>query len=49
VTEVKVGDKVAYTGVAGSYAQYAAVPAARLVGLPAGITTRQARAAMLQA
>ena len=31
VTEVKVGDKVAYTGVPGAYAQYAAVPAARLV------------------
>src|SRR5437867_2271242 len=38
---VKVGDKVAYTGVAGAYAQYAAVPAARLVSLPAGLTTRQ--------
>jgi len=48
VTEVKVGDKVAYTGVAGAYAQYAVVPAARLVGLPAGITTRQGAAAMLQ-
>ena len=48
VTEVKVGDKVAYTGVAGAYAQYAAVPAARLVGLPAGLTTRQGAAAMLQ-
>src|SRR5512138_1803186 len=48
VTEVKVGDKVAYTGVAGAYAQYAVVPAARLVTLPAGITTRQGAAAMLQ-
>jgi NADPH:quinone reductase len=48
VTEVKVGDKVAYTGVAGAYAQYAAVPSARLVGLPAGLTTRQGAAAMLQ-
>src|SRR5882724_8566493 len=48
VTEVKVGDKVAYTGVAGAYAQYAAVPAARLVRLPAGLTTRQGAAAMLQ-
>jgi NADPH2:quinone reductase len=44
VTEVKV----AYTGVAGAYAQYAVVPASRLVGLPAGITTRQGAAAMLQ-
>jgi NADPH:quinone reductase len=48
VTEVKVGDKVAYTGVAGAYAQYAAVPAARLVVLPQGISTRQGAAAMLQ-
>jgi NADPH:quinone reductase len=48
VTEVKVGDKVAYTGVAGAYAQYAAVPAARLVTLPAGLSTRQGAAAMLQ-
>jgi NADPH2:quinone reductase len=48
VTEVKVGDKVAYTGIPGAYAQYAAVPAARLVTLPAGLSTRQGAAAMLQ-
>ena len=48
VTEVKVGDKVAYTGVAGAYAQYAAVPAPRLVVLPAGVSTKQGAAAMLQ-
>jgi NADPH:quinone reductase len=48
VTEVKVGDKVAYTGVAGAYAQYAVVPSARLVTLPSGLTTRQGAAAMLQ-
>jgi len=48
VSEVKVGDKVAYTGVPGAYAQYAAVPAARLVVLPQGISTRQGAAAMLQ-
>jgi NADPH:quinone reductase len=48
VTEVKVGDKVAYTGVPGAYAQYAAVPAQRLVILPAGVSTRQGAAAMLQ-
>jgi NADPH2:quinone reductase len=48
VTEVKVGDKVAYTGIPGAYAQYAAVPAARLVSLPAGLSTRQGAAAMLQ-
>ncbi len=48
VTEVKVGDKVAYAGVPGAYAQYAAVPAARLVVLPTGLSTRQGAAAMLQ-
>src|SRR5438046_4077640 len=48
VTEVKVGDKVAYTGVAGAYAQFAAVAAQRLVVLPASVSTRQGAAAMLQ-
>jgi NADPH2:quinone reductase len=48
VTGVKVGDKVAYTGVPGAYAQFAAVPADRLVKLPAGVTTKQGAAAMLQ-
>ena len=48
VTEVKVGDKVAFTGVPGAYAQYAAVPAARLVVLPQGVSTKQGAAIMLQ-
>jgi len=48
VTDVKVGDKVAYTGIAGAYAEFAVVPAARLVTLPAGISTKQGAAAMLQ-
>ena len=48
VTEVSVGDRVAYTGVQGSYAELAAVPAERLVALPEGVTTRQGAAAMLQ-
>jgi NADPH2:quinone reductase len=48
VTDVKVGDKVAYTGIPGAYAQYAAVPAARLVALPPGISAKQGAAAMLQ-
>ena len=48
VTDVKVGDKVAYTGVPGAYAEYAIVPAARLVGLPGGLTTKQGAAMMLQ-
>jgi NADPH2:quinone reductase len=48
VSEVKVGDTVAYTGVPGAYAQLATVPAARLVVLPTGVSTRQGAAAMLQ-
>jgi NADPH2:quinone reductase len=48
VTDLAVGDQVAYTGVHGSYAEFAAVPAARLVKLPGGVTTRQGAAAMLQ-
>jgi NADPH:quinone reductase len=48
VSEVKLGDKVAYTGVPGAYAQFASVPAARLVVLPSGVNTRQGAAAMLQ-
>jgi NADPH:quinone reductase len=48
VTEVKVGDKVAYTGVPGAYAEYAVVPAARLVTLPSGLTTKHGAAMMLQ-
>ena len=48
VSEVKVGEKVAYTGVPGAYADRAVVPAARLVVLPAGVSTKQGAAAMLQ-
>jgi NADPH2:quinone reductase len=48
VKDVKVGDRVAYTGVQGSYAEFAAVPAQRLVTLPSGFTARQGAAAMLQ-
>ncbi len=48
VKTFKPGDRVAYTGIRGSYAEYAAVPADRLVLLPPGITEQQAAAAMLQ-
>jgi NADPH2:quinone reductase len=48
VSEVKVGDKVAYTGVPGAYAEQAIVPSSKLVVLPAGVSTRQGAAAMLQ-
>lgn len=45
---VKAGDRVAYTGVIGAYAEFAAVPADRLVRVPDKITDQQAAAAMLQ-
>lgn len=48
VTEVQVGDRVAYSGALGSYAEYAAVPAARLVKIPNDLSFEQAAAAMLQ-
>lgn len=48
VTEVAVGDRVAYAMTRGSYAEYAVVPAAQLVKLPDGISFDQAAAAMLQ-
>src|SRR6476619_3652413 len=48
VTEVKVGDRVAYTMVRGSYAEYAVVPASQLVPVPAGVSLDLAAAVMLQ-
>jgi NADPH:quinone reductase len=48
VTSLKAGDRVAWTGLLGGYAEYAAVPADRLVAIPAGVTDQQAAAAMLQ-
>jgi NADPH2:quinone reductase len=48
VKDWKPGERVAYTGVTGAYAEYEAVPADRLVRIPAGITDHQAAAAMLQ-
>ncbi len=45
---VRVGDRVAWTGQLGSYAEYAAVPADRLVPIPESITDEQAAATMLQ-
>lgn len=48
VTAVKAGDRVAWTGLLGGYAEYAAIPADRLVAIPEGVTDQQAAAAMLQ-
>ena len=47
-SSVKVGDHVAWSGLQGAYAEYAAVPAERLVPIPPGVNEREAAAAMLQ-
>jgi NADPH2:quinone reductase len=48
VSSVKVGDRVAWCGMQGSYSEYAAVPVERLVPIPPGVNEREAAAAMLQ-
>lgn len=48
VKSLTPGTHVAYTGVMGAYAEYAAVPAERLVAIPDGIDFQQAAALMLQ-
>jgi NADPH2:quinone reductase len=48
VKSVKIGDRVAWTMTLGSYAEYVAVPAERLVPIPPGVSDQQAAAAMLQ-
>ena len=48
VKSVKSGDRVAFCGVQGSYAEYAAVPTDRLVPIPKGVNDREAAAAILQ-
>jgi NADPH2:quinone reductase len=48
VTEVKPGDRVAYAMVPGSYAEYAIVPAWKLVQIPTEVDTKEATAVMLQ-
>ena len=48
VAEVRVGDRVAWAGHMGAYAEFAVVPAAKLVPLPAGVSAAQGAAVMLQ-
>jgi NADPH2:quinone reductase len=47
-SSVKPGDRVAWCGIPGTYAQFAVAPAGRLVSVPDGVTSQQAAAAMLQ-
>jgi NADPH2:quinone reductase len=48
VKTVQVGDRVAYSSILGSYAQFAVVPAERLVKIPEKVGFEQAAAVMLQ-
>ena len=48
VKDLKIGDRVAYTGIPGSYAQMNVCPADRLVKLPDKLSFRDGAAAMLQ-
>ena len=48
VTDLKKGDRVAYTGLPGSYCEARVVPADRLVKIPEGITDEQVASMMLK-
>jgi NADPH:quinone reductase len=47
VKTVKIGDRVAWSGTLGSYAEYVAVPEEHLVPVPPGITDEQVTAVMV--
>ena len=46
--EVRVGDRVAWCGIQGAYAEFAAVPASQVVVLPEGVSAKTGAAVMLQ-
>jgi len=48
VTTLKVGDRVAWCGIAGTYAEFGVAPAARVVKVPDGVSVEQAAAGLLQ-
>jgi len=48
VSEFRAGDRVAYQGVQGAYAERAVVPAESLIRLPEAVSTRTAAALILQ-
>ena len=48
VKDLKVGDRVAYTGLPGAYCEARVVPADRMVKIPKGISDEQAASMMLK-
>lgn len=48
VADLKAGDRVAYTGLPGSYCETRLVPADRMVKLPQGVSEEQAASMMLK-
>src|SRR4051812_38066700 len=48
VTDLSVGDRVAYAGMSGGYAETRGIPAERLGGLPSGVGARAAAAMRLK-
>lgn len=48
VTGFRIGDRVAWVGGAGSYAEQAAIPAERVIPLPPEVTAQQAATVLLQ-
>lgn len=48
VTELSVGDRIAYVHTPGSYSEYRVMPTERLVRIPDGISEEQAAAMMLK-
>ena len=48
VKTAKIGDRVAWSGVLGSYAEYVAAPADALVPVPGGVKDQEAAGSMLQ-
>jgi NADPH2:quinone reductase len=48
VTQLKAGDRIAYTGLVGAYCEQRLAPADRLVKIPQGISDEQAASMMLK-
>src|SRR5271156_4946691 len=48
VSSFQVGDRVAWCGIRGTYAEQAVAPVSQLVRVPEGVTSDQAAAALLQ-